>query len=86
MLFKPLCDSHRTDHLLDDLRTASPGRAVWVYRDVDGRVRSALAKFGDGNRQVLREFADGTNTDALARAADVRADRRARALVRLRRR
>jgi hypothetical protein len=24
-------------------------------------VRSALAKFGDGNLQVLREFADGTN-------------------------
>jgi hypothetical protein len=62
VLFKPLCDSHRVDHLLDDLRTPRPGRAVWVYRDVDGRVRSALAKFGDGNRQVLREFAEGTNT------------------------
>ncbi len=63
VLFKPLCDSHRVDHLLDDLPTTTPGRAVWVYRDVDGRVRSALAKFGDGNRQVLREFADGTNVD-----------------------
>jgi hypothetical protein len=62
VLFKPLCDSHRTDRLLDELHTASPGRGVWVYRDVDGRVRSALAKFGDGNLQVLREFADGTNT------------------------
>ena len=35
---------------------------MWAYRDVDGRVRSALAKFGDGNLQVLREFASGVNT------------------------
>ncbi len=63
VLFKPLCDSHRTDELLDDLKTATPARAVWAYRDVDGRVRSALAKFGDGNRRVLQEFADGSNTE-----------------------
>ncbi len=62
VLFKPLCDSHRTDELLDALRTRTPGKAVWAYRDVDGRVRSAIAKFGDGNRQVLREYAAGSNT------------------------
>lgn len=62
VMFKPLCDSHRVDHLLDDIRSPRPGRAVWAYRDVDGRVRSALAKFGDGNLQVLREFASGANT------------------------
>lgn len=62
VLFKPLCDSHRIDQILDTLRTERPGRAVWAYRDVDGRVRSALAKFGDGNLQVLREFASGVNT------------------------
>ena len=61
VLFKPLCDSHRIDRLLAELHTATPGRAVWAYRDVDGRVKSALAKFGDGNRQVLKEFAEGTN-------------------------
>ncbi|HEU5266251.1 MAG TPA: sulfotransferase [Jatrophihabitans sp.] len=61
VLFKPLCDSHRTDELLA-LPTPTPPRAVWAYRDVDGRVRSALAKFGDGNLQVLREFAAGVNT------------------------
>jgi len=58
VLFKPLCDSHRVDHLLDDLHCA-PGRAIWAYRDVDGRVRSAVAKFGDTNRAVLARIASG---------------------------
>ena len=62
VLFKPLCDSHRAPHLLDGIAASVEPRAIWAYRDVDGRVRSALAKFGDGNLQVLREFADGTNT------------------------
>jgi hypothetical protein len=61
VIFKPLCDSHRTDELLDTVHSASKPLAVWAYRDVEGRVRSALSKFGDGNLQVLREFADGTN-------------------------
>ena len=59
VLFKPLCDSHRTDELLDGLGTTSPARAIWAYRSVDGRVASALAKFGDTNLRVLRELATG---------------------------
>jgi hypothetical protein len=59
VLFKPLCDSHRVDEILDRLGTPSPGRAIWVYRDVDGRVRSALAKFGSNNLDVLTEIAAG---------------------------
>jgi hypothetical protein len=59
VLFKPLCDSHRTDELLDTMGTPAPGRAIWAYREVDGRVRSALAKFGDVNLQVLAEIARG---------------------------
>ena len=59
VLFKPLCDSHRIDHLLDSLETPSPGRAIWAYRDVDGRVRSAVSKFGRNNLFVLRDIADG---------------------------
>ena len=59
VLFKPLCDSHRTAELLDDLRTPSPGRAIWAYRSVDGRVASALAKFGDVNLRVMRGIAEG---------------------------
>ncbi len=59
VLFKPLCDSHRADEVLDRLGTAVAPRAIWAYRGVDGRVRSSLAKFGDGNRAVLEEFAAG---------------------------
>jgi hypothetical protein len=59
VLFKPLCDSHRVDLLLDEVHTANPGLAVWTYRGVDGRVLSALAKFGDANLRVLQEFGAG---------------------------
>jgi hypothetical protein len=59
VLFKPLCDSHRVDHLLDDVSTPSPGRAIWAYRDVDGRVRSAVSKFGRNNLLVLGDIAAG---------------------------
>jgi hypothetical protein len=59
VLFKPLCDSHRVDHLLDALGTPSPGRAIWAYRDVDGRVRSAVSKFGRNNLLTLRDISAG---------------------------
>ena len=62
VLFKPLCDSHRVDELLA-LDTPTPGRAIWAYRGVDGRVRSALAKFGDTNLRVLTEIAAGRGGD-----------------------
>ena len=56
-LFKPLCDSHRTPELLAHF--APRARAIWAYRNVDGRVRSAVAKFGESNLRVLRAFAAG---------------------------
>jgi hypothetical protein len=62
VLFKPLCDSHRVDELLA-LGTPTAGRAVWAYRGVDGRVRSAIAKFGDTNLRVLTEIAAGRGGD-----------------------
>jgi hypothetical protein len=62
VLFKPLCDSHRVDELLG-LDTPTPGRAIWAYRGVDGRVRSALAKFGDTNLRVLTDIAAGRGLD-----------------------
>ncbi len=68
VLFKPLCDSHRTPELLDEMGTASPGRAIWAYRDVDGRARSAVAKFGDTNLRVLTRIADG-EADGMWQAA-----------------
>jgi hypothetical protein len=54
VLFKPLCDSHRVLHLLDN---AGPNaRALWAYRDYEGRVRSHLRKFVDSNLRVLQAF------------------------------
>ena len=63
VLLKPLCDSHRTPELLGGLGTRQPGRALWAYRSVDGRTRSALAKFGDANLRALREIAAGGGRD-----------------------
>jgi hypothetical protein len=62
VLFKPLCDSHRAVEILD--RFGSRARAIWAYREVDGRVRSALAKFGDSNLRVLRAYAAGEANEA----------------------
>jgi Sulfotransferase family len=59
VLFKPLCDAHRTADLLDGLGLQRAPRAMWAYRSVDGRARSAVAKFGDVNLRVLRELARG---------------------------
>ena len=59
VLVKPICDSHRVDELLA-LPTAVPGRALWMWRDVDDRARSEVAKFGDANLRALRSIADGT--------------------------
>jgi hypothetical protein len=63
VLFKPLCDSHRVAGLLDDLKTPSRGKAIWAFRRVDGRVRSAVAKFGDANLVALRDVASGDGLD-----------------------
>ena len=63
VLFKPLCDAHRALFLLDELPTPRPGRVIWAYRDVDGRARSAVAKFGDSNLQFFRELAAGRGED-----------------------
>lgn len=62
VLFKPLCDSHRAEEILD--RFGPRARAIWAYREVDGRVRSALAKFGDSNLRVLRAYAAGEANEA----------------------
>ena len=62
VLFKPLCDSHRIGQILDELATPSAGRAIWAYRDVRGRVRSAVQKFGSANLHALRRIASGEGT------------------------
>jgi hypothetical protein len=59
ILFKPLCDSHRVLDLVDHLGGGAPGRAIWAYRSVDGRARSAVCKFGRSNLDALRDVAEG---------------------------
>lgn len=59
VMFKPLCDSQHVDRLLDGLAHPTPGCALWVYRNVDDRARSAVAKFGDANLHALRSIAAG---------------------------
>ena len=58
VLFKPICDSHDTDLLLDAFVDApNPARALWAFRGVDDRVRSAVTKFGNVNQQVMARIA-----------------------------
>ena len=59
VLFKPLCDSHRTPELLDELHTPAHGLAIWTYRGFEGRVRSSIAKFGDSNLRALQRIEAG---------------------------
>lgn len=58
VLFKPLCDSDRVSDLLA-LRGVSPGKAIWIYRDVDDRARSSIAKFGDSGLDAVRRIVAG---------------------------
>jgi hypothetical protein len=58
VLFKPLAESHRIVELLRTLSTPTPPRAIWAYRGVDGRVRSAVEKFGPNNLLALRAIAE----------------------------
>jgi hypothetical protein len=64
VLFKPLCDSHRIAELLDELGTPTKGKAIWAYRSVDGRTRSALAKFGDSNLRALARISGGLGSSS----------------------
>ncbi|MEH1130527.1 sulfotransferase family protein [Micromonospora sp. CPCC 206061] len=77
VLVKPLCESHRVDELLA-LPGSAPARAVWVWRDVDDRARSEVAKFGDSNLRALRAIAGGAIGDGWQ---GQRLDDEARALI-----
>jgi hypothetical protein len=60
VLFKPLCDSGRIAAVMDRLPVVAQSRAIWAWRDVDDRARSAVAKFGDANRRALEMIASET--------------------------
>lgn len=59
VLFKPLCDLHRAEEFWGPDFGEVPSRIVWAYRSVDGRVRSAVARFGDSNLRLMRSVAAG---------------------------
>ncbi len=56
VVFKPICDSHRTVELLDAHRDA---RAVWVYRDFRDMANSAVTFFGRLNLAFVQDLARG---------------------------
>ena len=65
LLMKPLAESHRALELLD-LGTPTPPRAIWAYRAVDDRVRSAVSKFGPNNLLTLRAIVAGERGHAIS--------------------
>lgn len=72
VVFKPLCDSHRVDSLLA-LPFSRPPRAIWVHRNVDDRVRSAVRKFGSHNRDILAAIAEGRAASGIWQAGGISA-------------
>lgn len=55
-VFKPLCDAHLADNILD----AHPGaKGVWIVRRWREVARSAVRKWGDHQLQVIRDIAAG---------------------------
>ncbi|MCA1682459.1 MAG: sulfotransferase [Actinobacteria bacterium] len=58
IVFKPLVDAHRVVHLMEGLGVPSPGRAVWIYRNVADRVRSVYA-WSEDTGEVGRKIARG---------------------------
>jgi hypothetical protein len=60
--FKPLLDDGRVLELMD-LGTPVAPRALWLYRDPDGRARSALRMFDAAARDALRAIAEGRRWD-----------------------
>jgi hypothetical protein len=66
VLLKPLAESHRTAELLDGLGTPTPPKAIWAYREVDGRVRSAVTKFGPNNLLTLRAIVRGESDRSIS--------------------
>jgi hypothetical protein len=62
IVIKPLLDSHRIVSLLDGLELPAGSKALWMYRDVDGRARSALKKFGPAANNALRDIAAGVGS------------------------
>lgn len=60
VVFKPLTDSHRVDHLINEF---SSGKAIWMYRRYENRATSAVQKFGNHNLGLMKDFSQEKNLD-----------------------
>ncbi|UCE86300.1 MAG: sulfotransferase [Deltaproteobacteria bacterium] len=55
VVFKPICDAQWTDRILD----RHPGsRAIWIYRRYADVVNSAVVKWGDHQKDIMRWIRD----------------------------
>lgn len=55
-VFKPICDSHDADRILDRFPSS---RAVWIVRAPDDVANSAVKKWGEHQREVVDAVAAG---------------------------
>lgn len=58
-VFKPICDSHEADHLLERFPRA---RGAWIVRDADDVAASAVVKWGDHQKQLIDAVVAGDTT------------------------
>lgn len=58
VLFKPICDSHRADIILDRFHSRG-ARALWIYRNYRDVTNSLVDKWGDHFITVIRSIASG---------------------------
>ncbi len=56
VVFKPLCDAHLTDKLLADY---AGSRALWIYRHYSDVANSAVNKWGEHLKDVMRQITVG---------------------------
>lgn len=55
VVFKPICDAHLTDRLIEQHRDA---RAVWIYRDYADVCNSMVALWGDHEKEIVRQITE----------------------------
>ncbi|MBC8098847.1 MAG: sulfotransferase [Armatimonadetes bacterium] len=56
VVFKPLCDAHLTDQLLT---TYPNSKAIWIYRSYTDVASSAVKKWGEHLKDVMRQITVG---------------------------
>lgn len=69
IIFKSLGDAARLVHLMEGLGTPSPGRSIWIYRDVADRVRSVYAwseRAGETGRKIAAGYRSDATTGGLS--------------------